>query len=123
MSSPIETLKKWAHHLLFRFLPARVFLRLHGIKLPHRKIMVTVTHLFDGKEIEMKVTLGDVSAIAIIIPFWLKTGMIHNYQGQRRRFRPDKLIKVAWFDPILNGEITIYNPFRDQEYIDYVLSN
>lgn len=123
MSSPIETLKRWMHHFLFRILPPRAFLRVNGIKLPHRETTVTMTHLFREEEIKIKVTLGDVSAVTVMVPLWFKHGMIHNYQGHRRRFRGDKLIKATWFDPILEKQVEIYNPFRDSEYIDYVLSH
>lgn len=106
----IGKLSAWLGHWLFRLMPPRLYLRLHGIKLySEPRAIATVTYRLHGIEKQVQVKFGSAMAIVKTFPLWLRYGFCEpTFLGNERYFIPPHDIqRVGWYDPILEDYFAV----------------
>jgi len=95
--------------LLYKILPPEWYLKLHGIKLySEPPTAATVTYTLHGEEKAAQVKFGSAYAVVKMFPLWLKHGFLEKGPGDRYYIPPHDILKVEWWDPILEDYFAVY---------------
>jgi len=119
-------LSRWFNHLLFKLLPPRWYLRTQGIKVRRKQnVIVTITYLRQGYSLINRkwalVKFANAEAVVKMIPLWFEHGFCEPIPGlspyiprhldnERYYIPPGNILRVKWYDPVLEDHISIENP-------------
>ena len=123
-----RTLGAWFNHFLFRLLPPGWYLRTQGIKIRTESVVVIVTYLrppgYDdllSNKKQAMVKFPNAEAVVKMLPLWFEYGFCEpvpelspyiprHLDNERYYIPPGNILKVKWYDPILEDDISVNGP-------------
>jgi len=121
-----HTLGAWLNHLLFKLLPPEWYLRTQKVRVRREQnVMVAVTYLRQDDLLINKrraiINFGNTMAPFKIVPLWFEHGFCEpvpelspyiprRLDNKRYYIPPGNILKVEWYDPVLENDISFDGP-------------